>query len=57
MYTSLVKKISVLRKLKINRDITIIVPVLEYACELWNRCTQQNSEKLEKAQREAAHII
>lgn len=65
MYSSVMKKINVLRKLKfiLKRDAllriyrTFILPILEYACELWDGCSKIESEKLEKAQREAARII
>lgn len=36
---------------------TYILPVLEYACEIFDGCTLGDSEKLEKVQREAARII
>ncbi|OWF47171.1 RNA-directed DNA polymerase from transposon BS [Mizuhopecten yessoensis] len=65
VYSSVMKKINVLRKLKflLKRDAllriyrTFILPILEYACELWDGCSSFESEKLEKAQREAARII
>ena len=65
IYSSAMKKINVLRKLKhlISRDAllkiykTFILPILEYACELWDGCNVIESEKLEKAQREAIRII
>jgi hypothetical protein len=49
------------RKLKyaLNRHylsriyLIFIRPVLEYACELWDGCSQQDSDNLEKLQIEA----
>jgi hypothetical protein len=31
--------------------------MLEYACELWDGCSQQNSDNLEKLQLEAGWIL
>ena len=31
--------------------------MLEYACELWDGCSQQNSDNLEKLQVEAGRIV
>jgi hypothetical protein len=31
--------------------------MLEYACELWDGCSQQNSDNLEKLQLEAGRIV
>ena len=64
-YISVLKKLNALRKLKymLKRDTllkiykTFILPVLEYACELWDGCNVFESNLLEKAQREAARII
>jgi hypothetical protein len=36
---------------------TYILPLLEYACELWDGCTQQENNKIEHIQHEAARII
>ena len=36
---------------------TYILPLLEYACELWDGCTQQEYNKIEQIQHEAARII
>ena len=33
------------------------MPLLEYACELWDGCTQQEYNKIEQIQHEAARII
>jgi hypothetical protein len=33
------------------------LPLLEYACELWDGCTQQEYNKIEQIQHEAARII
>ena len=58
------KKVSVLRKFKylLNKEIIIrlykcfILPVLEYASELWDGCTEQDKQRLESVQLEAARI-
>jgi hypothetical protein len=34
-----------------------ILPLLECACELWDGCTQQEYNKIEQIQHEAARII
>ncbi|PJE78200.1 hypothetical protein CI610_02867 [invertebrate metagenome] len=65
IYKSAMKKINMLRKLKfiLKRDAllriykTFILPILEYACELWDGCSISDSIKLELVQREAARII
>ena len=36
---------------------TYILPLLEYACELWDGCTQQEYNKIEQIQHEADRII
>ena len=59
------KQIFVLRKLKfiLNRNnlnkiyVTYILPLLEYACELWDGCCSRDADKLEQLQVEAARII
>ena len=59
------KKINALRKLKyilkrhtlLKHYKTFILPVLEYACELWDGMSALECNLLEKAQREAARII
>ena len=59
------KQINALRKLKYVLDrktlnriyMTFILPILEYGCELWDGCSNQNSEKLEKVQLEAARVV
>ena len=59
------KHLSVLRKLKykLNRlnleklYLTFIRPLFEYGCEIWDNCGINNSENLEKLQREAARIV
>jgi hypothetical protein len=38
-------------------DFTYILPLLEYACELWDGCTQQEYNKIEHIQHEAVRII
>jgi hypothetical protein len=37
--------------------LTLIRPVLEYASEVGDNCGQTNSDRLEKIQLEAAHIV
>mgnify|MGYP002634107685 CR=1 FL=1 len=62
---SATKQIFVLRKLKyiLNRNnlnkiyLAYILPLLEYACELWDGCCVRDSEKIERLQFEAARII
>ena len=57
--------VSSMRKLKfiLNRDtlnkiyIVFIRPHLEYACELWDGCSLDLADKLEKVQFEAARIV
>jgi hypothetical protein len=34
-----------------------ILPLLEYACELWDGCCSRDADKLEQLQFEAARII
>ena len=59
------KQINVLRKLKftLSKDalsniyLTFIRPHLEYACEVWDGCFENEVEKLEKIQLEAARIV
>ena len=36
---------------------TYILPLLEYACELWDGCTQQEYNKIEQIQHETDRII
>jgi hypothetical protein len=36
---------------------TDILPLSEYACELWNGCIQQEYNKIAQIQHEAARII
>ena len=58
-------RICALKKLKyvLNRNylariyLCFIRPVLEYACELWDGCSQQDSDNLEKLQLEAGRIV
>ena len=58
------KKICVLRKLKyiLNRQTLLkiykcfILPVLEYASEVWDGCSQSDIQRLESLQLEAARI-
>ena len=55
------KQIFVLRKLKfiLNRNnlskicVPYILPLLEYACELWDECCSRNTDKLNQLQLEA----
>jgi hypothetical protein len=59
------KQIFVLRKIKfiLNRNnlskiyVPYILPLLEYACELWDECCPRNADKLDQLQLEAARII
>ena len=59
------KEINGLRKLKyllsrsaLNRIYcTFILPLLEYACEVWDGCSKFDEDKLEKVQLEAARIV
>ena len=59
------KEINGLRKLKyllsrsaLNRIYcTFILPLLEYACEVWGGCSKTDEEKLERVQLEAARIV
>ena len=59
------KEINGLRKLKyllsrsaLNRIYcTFILPLLEYACEVWGGCSKFDEDKLEKVQLEAARIV
>jgi hypothetical protein len=59
------KQIFVLRKLKfiLNRNnlskicVPYILPLLEYACELWDECCSRNADKLNQLQLEASRIV
>jgi hypothetical protein len=59
------KQIFVLRKLKfiLNRNnlskihVPYILPLLEYACELWYECCSRNADKLDQLHLEVARII
>ena len=59
------KRIHILRKLKylLSRSHlskiykTYILPILEYACELWDDCCIRDTQKLECLQLEAARIV
>ncbi|PJE77717.1 hypothetical protein CI610_03355 [invertebrate metagenome] len=59
------KKVSVLRKFKflLSRKTLLriyrvfVLPVLEYACEVWDGCSLADVNKLEQVQLEAARII
>ena len=58
-------KLNVLRKLKyiLSRNSldkiynTFILPILEYACEVWDGCNAEDKDRLEKIHRYAARII
>ena len=62
---SALKQVNALRKLKFtlskrtlsNIYITFIRPVIEYACEVWDGCSERDCEKIEKIQLEAARIV
>ena len=59
------KIIGIMRKLKytfhrvvLNQIyVTYVLPVLEYSAIVWDNCTAQNSNTLEKLQNEAARIV
>ena len=59
------KQICALRKLKfiLNRNnlskiyVPYILPLLAYACELWDVCLPRNADKLDQLQLEATRII
>ena len=59
------QRLCALRKLKyvLNRHylsriyLIFLRPMLEYACELWDGCSQQDSDNLEKLQIEAGRIV
>ncbi len=59
------KQINVLRKIKyiLSRQnlnkiyLSYILPLLEYACELWDGCTARDTDKIDKLQLQAARII
>jgi hypothetical protein len=59
------QRLCALRKLKyaLNRHylsriyLIFIRPMLEYKCELWDGCSQQDSDNLEKLQIEAGRIV
>ena len=61
----LIKKIGFLKKLKfvLGRNtlskmyLTFIRPLLEYASEVWDGCTCQETDMLEKVQLQAARIV
>ncbi|KAK3092504.1 hypothetical protein FSP39_003753 [Pinctada imbricata] len=63
--TKVSKLIAVFRKIKykLNRNtlnkmyLTFIRPHLEYACEVWDNITINDSNRLEKLQNEAARIV
>jgi len=65
IFQSVMKKVNVLRSLKyiLKRDSLLkifqsfILPILDYASELWDGCTAFECNLLEKAQIEAARII
>ena len=48
----------ILSRQNLNRIyFTYILPLFEYACELWNGCNIRDSDKMDKLQLEAARII
>ena len=59
------KTVGIMRKLKysIGRKalnqiyLSYVRPILEYSCLVWNGCTDQNANSLEKLQNEAARIV
>ena len=58
-------RINVLRKVKYQLSratlskiyTTFILPILEYACELWDGCTLHDSDKIERVQLDAARLV
>ena len=62
---SALKEINVVKKLKytLSRSAlnkiynTFILPLLEYACEVWDGCSKGDEEKLEKVHLEAARVV
>ena len=63
--TSASKVLGIMRKLKFNFSrtalnqifLSYIVPVLEYSCIVWDSCTVQDMNPLQKVQNEAARIL
>ena len=63
--TSASKVLGIMRKLKFNFSKTAlnqivlshILPVLEYSCIVWDSCTVQDVNALQKVQNEAARIV
>ena len=59
------KEINIIKKLKytLSRSAlnkiynTFILPILEYACEVWDGCTKFDEDKLEKVHLEAARVV
>ena len=59
------KTIAIMKKMKYNLSrralnqiyLSYVRPILEYSCIVWDGCTEQCSEKLEKLQNEAARIV
>lgn len=64
IFDSCMKKVNVMRKFKyiLNKHVLLriykcfILPVLEYACEVWDGCTEIDKQRLESVQLEAARI-
>jgi hypothetical protein len=51
-------RIKLLNRHYLSRIYLIFIrPMLEYACELWDGCSQQDSDNLEKLQIEAGRIV
>ena len=63
--TSASKVLGIMRKLKFNFSrtalnqifLSYILPVLEYSCIVWDSCTVQDVNALQKVQNEAARIV
>ena len=63
--TSASKVLGIMRKLKFNFSrtalnqifLSYIVPVLEYSCIVWDSCTVQDMNALQKVQNGAARIV
>ncbi len=48
----------VVNRSTLNKSYTIYIrPHFEYTCELWDGCTNEDSDKLERLQLQAAKIV
>ena len=63
--TSAAKIVGIMHKLKFSLSrsalnqiyLSYLLPTLEYASFVWDRCTAQNADMLDKIQNEAARIV